>query len=81
MYFVVMPLAGVTRKESLSLFPRELFFDKLVAESRASGGIHYMDYGDLRTLVPPDGTHLDQSDMTRFTKSFVGILNEKLKIK
>lgn len=76
--FVVLPMAGYGREYNLKRFPREQFFDRLVADSGATGGIHFMDYAGLRDLVPPDGSHLDQTDMVRFTETFVGILKEKL---
>ncbi len=77
--FIMMPLTGYSRDSALKRYPRELFFDKLIAESGATAGVHFMDYPALRELVPPDETHLDQSDMARFTETLVGILKEKLK--
>jgi len=76
--FVALPLAGFGREYNLKRFPREQFFDRLIAESGATAGIYFMDYAVLRDLVPPDGSHLDQSDIGRFTEAFVGILQEKL---
>ena len=50
--------------------PREQYWDRIVAASRARG-IHYADVPSLAHFVPADSSHLDYRDSVPFTRALL----------
>jgi hypothetical protein len=67
------PIAGIEAK----LFPKTLYWDKLL-EITGCKGIYYTDYPAISHFVCPEFSHLQPSDAVIYTKNIVTILkNEK----
>ena len=64
--FVRMPSTGEVRAHEDLVFPREVTWDRLVATDGVVG-IHFEDDAELSSFECPDGSHLDTSDVARFT--------------
>ncbi|HLW73824.1 MAG TPA: hypothetical protein VKT74_02015, partial [Gammaproteobacteria bacterium] len=72
--FVAMPLSGDMRRIMEHRYPRTTFWDRFAQ----TPGIHSFNFDDdpsMRALICPDGSHLDQSDRTRFTMALVNDLH------
>lgn len=66
--FVRMPSTGEVRAQEDLVFPREITWDRLVSTDGIVG-IHFEDDAELSSFECPDGSHLDSSDVTRFTSA------------
>lgn len=69
-YFVAMPTSGLVLAADKNRFPRELYWDKVVASTTAKT-IHWQDYADMAGFECPDGSHLDRRDTVSFTNAFI----------
>ncbi|RTL59191.1 MAG: hypothetical protein EKK37_12900 [Sphingobacteriales bacterium] len=74
--FVRPPSSGGYRAAERKFFPREAYWDKLLAATSIEG-IHYEDYPVLAKLTCPEESHLKQSDAKVFTSELIKILKEK----
>lgn len=74
--FVRFPSTGVVRQMEGQAWPREKYWDNLVANTRAKA-IHFEDYPSLFQFDCPDGSHLDKQDAEIFTRFLAEILLEK----
>ncbi len=73
MIFIRFPSTGMVRQLENQTWPREKYWDNLVANTRA-GAIHFEDYPSLSEFDCPDGSHLDMRDAKIFTRSLAEIL-------
>ena len=55
------------------LYPRATYWDVFAAQTAAIT-IHFADEPTLRDFTCPEGSHMDQSDAVRFTRSLVVIM-------
>ena len=74
--YVHFPMSLVIREIAEKRYPRRQYWDALANQTKAVC-IHFEDYPSLSGMACPDGLHLDQRDVSRFTKSLVEILVEK----
>jgi hypothetical protein len=58
-------------------FPRERFWDRLIAETGAVG-IAFQDYPELQGYYLPEWSHLSPEESVRFTRAIVPILYREL---
>lgn len=70
------PSTGIFWKAENKDYPREEFWDRLVAFT-GTPAIHFMDYGALRHFNSPDNSHLTPKDAVVFTENLVSILEQK----
>lgn len=73
--FVAMPSSGMVRAIENRRYPRELFWDRFINESSATG-IHSAYEPRLKEFVCPDGSHLDARDQARFTHRLVDVIGQ-----
>lgn len=57
-------------------FPREKYWDRLLAETGCPG-IHYADYPALDHFVCPEDSHLTRADAAIFTQKIIQILEQE----
>lgn len=74
--FVRPPSSGPYWQGENKAFPRNVYWDKLLAITK-SPGIHFKDYPAISSFVCPEFSHLSPKDAIVFTEHFVRILNEK----
>jgi hypothetical protein len=74
--FVRTPSSGVYLQGENIAFPREKYWDKLLAYTNCPG-IHFEDYSAIDHFVCPEFSHLSRPDAIVFTKSFVEILDKQ----
>ena len=72
--FMVFPKSGDVEELDDRRFPRTMFWDRFAALTR-SKTLYFSDIPALRTLVCPDGSHLDYHDRGRFTRAMVAALH------
>jgi len=72
--FVRTPSSGPYLKGENIVFPREKYWDRLLAETQCTG-IHFMDYPAIAHFNCPEFSHLQLKDAVTFTKEFIKILN------
>jgi hypothetical protein len=72
--FVRTPSSGPYLQGENIVFPREKYWDRLLAETQCPG-IHFMDYPAIAHFDCPEFSHLQLKDAVTFTKEFVKILN------
>lgn len=78
--FVRFPYEGAfTQAEDMG-FPRERFWDRLVADTR-SAGITWHDYPELQGYYLPEWSHLSSDEATRYTNALVPILYKEIEKK
>lgn len=75
--FVRAPSAGPFREIEAAAFPREAFWDALLARTDAVG-IHFEDHADLADVELPEWSHIRAGDTPRFTRALVGHLRDAL---
>ena len=68
-----MPSSGAYREAEALRFPRERFWNRIVAEAEAPS-IHFEDFPALSRFHCPDGSHLDGKDSLAFTDAILGII-------
>jgi hypothetical protein len=73
--FVRTPSSGPYWMNEQKAFPREKYWDRLLAETNCPG-IHFIDYRPLDHFVCPEWSHLAPTDAIIFTENFVGILEK-----
>ncbi|HMO61962.1 MAG TPA: hypothetical protein PKC39_06925 [Ferruginibacter sp.] len=74
--FVRTPSNGPFWMGEQMVFPREKFWDRLLATTRCAG-IHFTDYPVLKELICPEWSHLTPADAVVHTKELVRILHEE----
>jgi hypothetical protein len=74
--FVRTPSSGGFQAGENKFFPREIYWDKLLAITHCPG-IHYADYTDISGFICPEDSHLSLTDAKTFTISFIKILQEE----
>lgn len=74
--FVQFPVAGVYA-EIERRYPRERFWDRLIAET-GTAGINYQDHPQLRTLVPVEHSHLSARDSEAYTRALAPLLETEI---
>lgn len=74
--FVRTPSSGGFKMGESKGFPREQYWDRLLAFTNCPG-IHYADYPAIDHFICPEDSHLSQADAKIFTKNFINILQEK----
>jgi hypothetical protein len=74
--FVRTPSSGPAWMGEQMGFPREKFWDRLLALTGCPG-IHFADYQALANFKCPEDSHLTPSDAIEFTRAFASILLDK----
>jgi hypothetical protein len=75
--FVRFPSTGQLRDIERERWPREAYWDRLIAETGAPG-IHFEDYPGLKDFPCPEWSHLSRVDAVTFTRNLIPVLREKL---
>ncbi len=73
--FVRTPSSGPFLVGENKAFPREKYWDRLLAYSNCPG-IHFADYPVIANFSCPEFSHLSQPDAVIFTKEFIRILKD-----
>ena len=74
--FVRTPSSGPVWEAEQILYPRSLYWDKLLSYTN-SDGVHFADYPQMRNFICPEWSHLKPSDGTLFTKQLVDVLQRE----
>jgi hypothetical protein len=74
--FVRTPSSGPFLAMEKMAFPREKFWNRLIATTQCEG-VHFEDYPAIANFQCPEYSHLSISQAKSFTKSFIRILQEK----
>ncbi len=74
--FVRMISSGPVRELEDQLFPRERYWDRLLAEVGAPG-IYFDEVPGAKGIECPDASHLDVRDATRFSESLGQLLHQR----
>ena len=74
--FVRTPSSGGFLMGEKMGYPREKYWDRLLAETKCAG-IYFLDYPAIDHFQCPEWSHLKQSDATIFTENFIKILHEE----
>ena len=74
--FVRTPSSGAFLNREKMGYPREKYWDRLLAETHCIG-IHFADYPAIDHFECPELSHLKQSDARIFTENFIRILHEE----
>jgi hypothetical protein len=74
--FVRMPSDGKFWELEKQAFPREKYWDRLLAETGAPG-IHFQDYPELSKYQCPEWSHLTPADARTFTRDFIHLMEQK----
>ena len=75
--FARMPSTSEFREVERGAFPRDVFWDRLIAETGAVG-IHFEDYPELQNVRVPEWSHIHSDDTEGFTERFLAILRAEL---
>ncbi|HNR77353.1 MAG TPA: hypothetical protein PKM48_09500, partial [Parvularculaceae bacterium] len=78
--FVRFPYEGDYRPFEDEFFPRERFWDRLVAETD-SAGVFWLDHPELQGYFLPEWSHIEAEDAKRFTRNLTPILYAKMEKK
>lgn len=73
--FVRPPCSGLNLERETRQYPRESYWDKLLAHTKTPG-IHYEDHAGMVRLVCPDGSHLSPRDAKKYTAHLIAALKE-----
>ena len=73
--FVRTPSSGPYLQGENRGFPREKYWDKLLAVTNCPG-VHFLDYPTIDHFVCPEFSHLTRPDAIIFTKHFIEILEK-----
>ena len=74
--FVRPPSSGEMREAEKMAYPRELYWDKLLAYTNTAG-IHFEDYPAMTAFICPEWSHLSPKDAIVFTKQLIEILQQE----
>ncbi|MEO5571373.1 MAG: hypothetical protein ABIT08_16105 [Bacteroidia bacterium] len=74
--FVRTPSSGPYLMGEKKGFPREKYWDRLLAYTNCPG-IHFEDYPPIAHFECPEFSHLKQADAIVFTKNFIRVLQEE----
>ncbi|MEO6734655.1 MAG: hypothetical protein ABIN01_25765 [Ferruginibacter sp.] len=74
--FVRTPSSGPLLAMERMAFPREKFWNKLLAATGCQG-IHFEDYPPIAKFECPEFSHLSVPQAVSFTKTFISILKDK----
>jgi len=75
-FFVRTPSSGGAKIGETMFFPREKYWDKLLAVTNCPG-LHYADYPAIDHFICPENSHLSLTDSKIFTINFIKILSEE----
>lgn len=75
-FFVRTPSSGPFKMGEATFFPREIYWDRLLAITGCPG-LHYADYPAIDHFICPENSHLSMTDAITFTKAFIKILSEE----
>ena len=75
-FFVRTPSSGGAEIGETMVFPREKYWDKLLAVTKCPG-LHYADYPAIDHFICPENSHLSLTDAKIFTINFIKILSEE----
>jgi hypothetical protein len=75
--FVRFPSSDEFRDFERQVFPREMFWDRLI-EATGAVGIHFEDYPELQDVRLPEWSHIHSEDKTRFTAALIRIVRDEL---
>lgn len=74
--FVRTPSNGPYWEQEKRVFPRNLYWDRLLAHTQTEG-IHFEDYPELSRYICPEWSHLTPADAIPFTESLIPIIRQK----
>lgn len=75
--FVRFPSTGGLRELELKMWPREAYWDRLIAETGAPG-IYFEDHPGLSGFNCPEWSHLTRADAVTFTRQLAPIYLQKI---
>ena len=75
-FFIRTPSSGGAKMGETMVFPREKYWDKLLAVTKCPG-LHYEDYPAIDHFICPENSHLSLTDAKIFTINFIKILSEE----
>lgn len=75
--FIRTPSDGPYWEGEKQLFPRTLYWDRLLAHTQTPG-IYFADYSDLSRYRCPEWSHLTPTDAIRFTEALVPVIEQKM---
>jgi hypothetical protein len=78
--FVRFPYQGFWQAVEDGGFPRQRFWDRLIAGTD-SVGIEWHDYPELQGYTLPEWSHLNRSEATRYTRALTPIFYKELEAK
>lgn len=78
--FVRFPYDGEYRAFEDKFYPRERFWDRLVAET-GSAGVFWLDHPELQGYFLPEWSHIEAEDAKRFTRNLTPILYAEIEKK
>lgn len=74
--FIRPPVTGFYLETEFQLYPREEYWDKLLAQSGCFG-IHFSDFEELSQMNPPEWSHLNRAESDQYTATIIRILQTK----
>ncbi|UFH53923.1 hypothetical protein [Spirosoma sp. KNUC1025] len=74
--FIRTPSDGPMREIEKQMFPRALYWDRLLSYTQTPG-IHFEDYPALTHYHCPEWSHLTPTDAVRFAKELIPIIEQK----
>jgi hypothetical protein len=78
--FVRFPYGDEYRTFEDKFYPRERFWDRLVAETNAAG-VFWLDHPELQGYFLPEWSHIEANDAERFTRNLTPILYAEIEKK
>ena len=75
--FIRTPSDGPYREGEKQMFPRTLYWDRLLAHTQTPG-IFFEDYPNLSRYRCPEWSHLTPGDAVRFTEALIPIVEQKM---
>jgi hypothetical protein len=74
--FIRTPSSHMFAEAESAGFPREIYWDKLLAITKADG-IHFKDYDETKDLLCPEWSHLSREQAVDYTLHLVKVLQNK----
>ena len=74
--FVRTPSTGPMGEGEKKVFPREKYWDALLAYTQTDG-IHFTDYPETAQMICPEWSHLSPQDAKVYTRHLVKVLRDK----